>query len=493
MARAACRQRSGSNGFLLGCRRASALLFAAGLALLAGSTGVASADGGRPSANPEERAAAMIRPAVMYLVGEAYGRVWLPGGRPLSQFGEGSTMPYAVAWTCTGFVVNPDGWVATAGHCVDPASAADLILRQAANDFKEQFPDAPQTRNPAGPIAWLRENARVEGTTAGQGLETSITVMYGTGTKVAGKMPANVVDFQPIKKGDVALIKVEKHNMPSSELGTEAKVDIGTPILAVGFAESTTRVTGRSLDPTNKSGKVSKKSTMGTVLEYEIDAAITEGMSGGPAVELDGRVVGLNSFAPSGEPQPFNFVAPVDHLAAMLVGKGVEAKLGPADVSYRKGLQRYHSGRYTDAIADFDQTLSISPDYPGLVDLKASAVVLRTQYGDASLLGGSRLLWFIVGGAATIVAAGGAATFMVLRRRRLAPSGPAGLEPAAVVPPATGDATGQPVRLQVVVPAQPAAAAATEPHFCANCGAEHHPAEKFCPNCGHRIPLGESA
>ncbi len=494
MATAACRQRSGSKRSLLRHGRAAVLLSAACLALSAASPGIALADGGRPSTNPEERAAARIRPAVMYLVGEAYGRVWLPGGRPLSQFGEGSTMPYAAAWTCTGFVVNPDGWVATAGHCVDPASASELILQQAAKDFKDQFPDSPQARDPAGPMAWLRENARVEGMTAGQGLETSITVVYGTGTKVAGKMPANVLDFQPLKKGDVALLKVEKRNMPSSELGSDAKVDIGTSILAVGFAESTTRVTDRSLDPTNKSGRVSKKSTMGTVPEYEIDAAITEGMSGGPAIELDGRVVGLNSFAPSGETQPFNFVAPVDRLSAMLVGRGVKATLGPADVSYRRGLEQYYSGQYTDAIADFDQTLSISPDYPGVVDLKANAAVLRTQYGDRSFFDGSRLLWFIVGGVVTIFAVGGAAAYMVLRSRRPAPIGAADVEPAPVDldPPASSDANSQPVRLQVVFPAQQAPAA-TEPHFCANCGAEHHPAEKFCPNCGKRIPLGESA
>jgi len=34
--------------------------------------------------------------------------------------------------------------------------------------------------------------------------------------------------------------------------------------------------------------------------------------------------------------------------------------------------------------------------------------------------------------------------------------------------------------------------AATEPHFCSSCGAEHHPDEKFCPDCGKQITFGES-
>ena len=87
----------------------------------------------------------------------------------------------------------------------------------------------------------------------------------------------------------------------------------------------------------------------------------------------------MNSFGPTDEPQAFNFIAPADGLAAILAGKGVKATLGPADVSYRKGLDEYYTGHYTNAIKDFDQTLSMSPDYPGLADLKTNAVNLRAE------------------------------------------------------------------------------------------------------------------
>jgi serine protease Do len=170
--------------------------------------------------------------------------------------------------------------------------------------------------------------------------------------------------------------------MASSELGTDADVDIGTSILAVGFPQSTERITDRSPDPTNKSGKVNKKSTMGTIPEYEIDAAITEGMSGGPTIGLNGKVIGVNSFTPAGEPQAFNFVAPADRLAAVLAGKGVKPTLGPADVYYRKGLDQYYSGRYSDAIKNFDQALSISPDYPGLADFRTA----RPTFGSSTAM-----------------------------------------------------------------------------------------------------------
>ncbi len=445
----------------------------------------------------------MIRPAIMYLAAEAYGRVRLPSDRTLPNFDEGLNWPYHAVWNCTGFVVNPDGWVATAGHCVDPASAKDLILKNAATHYLDQFPDLPEAQDPAKTLQWLQANARVEGNSADQGLQINIVVVYGTGTKIAGKMPANVVDFRPIDKGDVALLKVEKRNMPSSELGTDADVDIGTSILAVGFPQSTERITDRTLDPTNKSGKVNKKSTMGTIPEYEIDAAITEGMSGGPTIELNGKVIGVNSFAPVGEPQAFNFVAPADRLAAILASKGVRPMLGPADVYYRKGLDHYYSGRYSDAIKNFDQALSMSPDYPGLADLRTNAANFRQQYGDVSVFHRSNLLWYIVSGVLMTLVVGGWVAFMVLRNRRqrlTEPEVPAS-QPVPGGPPPVVDSTtehvgrheapesgAQPVG---VVPMQQLTA--TEPHYCANCGAEHHPAEKFCPNCGKHIAIGESA
>ncbi|WP_094360094.1 trypsin-like peptidase domain-containing protein [Mycobacterium marinum] len=474
--------------------RIFALLAVAAL-LVAGSPGIAYADDGRPQANPEERAAALIRPAVMYIVIGAYGWVRLPTGQRLSHYGDNPTKPFTAGWGCTAFTVNPDGWLATAGHCVDPQSARDLIFEHAASDYVKQFPDSPEALNPVGAVQWLRKNARVEGETAEQGPEVSITVLYGSGAKVAATMNADVVDFRPIDKGDVALLRVDRRNMPSSELTTDADVSIGTRILAVGYPKSTQDITDPSLDPTYKSGTVSKKSLRQTIPEYEIDAPISDGMSGGPTIELNGKVIGLNSFRPASESQPFNFVAPVAGLAALLAAKGVVPTLGPADLSYRKGLDLYYSGHYTAAIKEFDTALSMSPDFPGLVDLRTSAVNLRQQYGDVSVLRGSNLMWYI--GLVVVLAVGGGVTFTVLRsrRQRSAASPVPDFQP---IPdgwsPVGGRAEGAGEHAaDAAAPADAEHLTAGEPHFCANCGAQHHHTEKFCPNCGEPIVIDASA
>jgi hypothetical protein len=493
-----------------------AVLFVTALMLLTVPPGVAFADSGRQQAKPEERAAALIRPSVMYLAGEGYGLVRLPNGEILSQFGRGSSMPFLATWDCTAFVVNPDGWVATAGHCVDPASAKLLKLKRAASEYRTQYPDAPESHEPAATFEWLQKNAIVEGDVAGQGAHVSFKLMSGTGTKLTAKLPASVVDFRPLGEGDVAVLKVAKRNLPSSELGTDADVTIGTSILAVGFPESTQNITGPSLDPTYKSGQVSKKSIVGPSPEYEIDAAMSEGMSGGPTIGLNGRVVGVNSFAPAGEAQSFNFIAPADGLAALLAAKGVNATLGPADLSYRKGLKNFYSGRYTEAIGEFDQALAMSPGYPGLDDLKTSAVNLRQQYGDTSRLSGAVLLWYIMISIASVVGVSAVLTLLMLRMHRARPTSAATstmtLAPGAS--PTCGGVSAESTDTQAVTPAEEISASSAaddtsgvqslrlipgqqsddiEPHFCAHCGAEHHPAERFCPNCGQQIHSWKSA
>ncbi|TDL00476.1 trypsin-like serine protease [Mycobacterium paragordonae] len=469
------------------------MLAAAALVVSVSWPATAVADGGRPQANAEQIAAARIRPAVMFLGVEAYGMVKLPDGKTLSFFGEGSNAPFVTTWNCTGFVVNPDGWVATAGHCADPDTAKEQILKRAVSEYQAQYPDAPVSQDPLATLEWLAKNARVEGVVPGTGPQLNLTLIYGTGTKIAEKMPASVVDFKPLGKGDVALLKVDKHNLPSSELTTDSAVSIGTPVLTVGYAEPTARLTGRSLDPTNKSGKVSRKSNVKSSPVYEIDAAVAEGMSGGPTVDLSGKVIGVNSFGPAGEPQPFNFIAPSDTLATMMAAKAVKGTLGPADQAYRRGLSHYYEGRYSDAITDFDLALTLSPDYPGAADLKTSAANLRQQYGDVSVFERSNLLWYIAAGALLVLLVGGWVTLLVVRNRRQrraeteTETETEAAEAAEPVPD-DDDSAGTVRSLGLVPPAGP-----DEPHFCANCGAQHHHTEKFCPNCGKKISLGASA
>ncbi len=110
-------------------------------------------------------------------------------------------------------------------------------------------------------------------------------------------------------------------------------------------------------------------------------------------------MIGVNSFAPSASRSR----SILSHLRTVspryLRARASNRCSGPADIYYRKGLTQYYAGHYGDAINNFDQTLAMSPNYPGLADLRTSAANLRQQYGDGSAFRSPIALWYLVGGA----------------------------------------------------------------------------------------------
>jgi len=90
---------------------------------------------------------------------------------------------------------------------------------------------------------------------------------------------------------DIAVIKVEGNGFPHLELGDSDALRVGEWVLAIGSPFG--------LASTVTQGIVSAKSRGVGILEYEdfiqTDAAINLGNSGGPLIDLTGRVVGVNT------------------------------------------------------------------------------------------------------------------------------------------------------------------------------------------------------
>jgi len=59
------------------------------------------------------------------------------------------------------------------------------------------------------------------------------------------------------------------------------------------------------------------------VAGLEVNADISGGMSGGPTVNANGEVIGVNSFTISGEEQAFNFITDTRDLNRFLQQNGV--------------------------------------------------------------------------------------------------------------------------------------------------------------------------
>jgi serine protease Do len=97
-------------------------------------------------------------------------------------------------------------------------------------------------------------------------------------------------------QSDVGLLQIEADKLPEAKLGDSDQLEIGDWVLAIGSPF------GRALENSVSAGIVSAKGRKTNVLGdmgiedfIQTDAAINRGNSGGPLVNLDGEVVGINS------------------------------------------------------------------------------------------------------------------------------------------------------------------------------------------------------
>lgn len=133
---------------------------------------------------------------------------------------------------------------------------------------------------------------------------------------IPGKLPAHIVGLD--KQTDVAVLRVDpRPDLVPARFGSAADVQVGQWVLAVGNPYG--------LDGTVSLGIVSAKGRNLGIPDLindfiQTDAMIDRGSSGGPLVDLDGRVVGINS---RGQGRGIGFTIPID--TALEVMRELEA------------------------------------------------------------------------------------------------------------------------------------------------------------------------
>ncbi|HEY2376706.1 MAG TPA: trypsin-like peptidase domain-containing protein [Gemmatimonadaceae bacterium] len=179
------------------------------------------------------------------------------GGR--GQRGQGGVQDNVIHASGSGFIVSPDGTILTNNHVVADANKVTVILSD-----RREF-DA----------------------------------------KVIGRDPTT----------DVAVIKIDAHNLPTVPLGNDETTRVGDWVLAIGNP--------LGLDFTVTQGIISAKGRGGLAGLYgspyavvdnlQTDAPINPGNSGGPLVNIHGEVVGMNSAiaSPTGSYAGYGFAIPV--------------------------------------------------------------------------------------------------------------------------------------------------------------------------------------
>jgi serine protease Do len=353
-----------------------------------------------PPVTPLERVAALVQPSVTYLsitwtaaIYDRYNQSIVGSGQTVAQAG----------FQCSGFFVSPNGHVMTASHCTEYNSEVRDALIQAAGEWtwKNNYYAGSVTEREALDQAQSYFEVRKP--------QSTVTVVWSRAADGSNpvNLPARQIGTRQFLQGDVALLKLETQNTIPLELATN-DVQIGTPIVAVGFPGEVDDVTDADkVNPSFKDGTISSKKTIAGGLRgvYEVSAAIAGGMSGGPTVDDEGRVVGINSFGATYQTEQFNFVSPSSIAEELLKDKGIPQTESKDAALLREGISAVLDRKRNKALDALGQIVDREPDWQIAATYRARALALPKEsgglpiwaipllaIGGACLLGGGGLL-----------------------------------------------------------------------------------------------------
>ena len=120
----------------------------------------------------------------------------------------------------------------------------------------------------------------------------------------AEKITINLADgriFHPSRvwadpESDVAMLRLDVvDNLPSASLGDSDRARVGQWVLAIGSPFGLNQTVTHGIVSAKGRGQISLGSTIRIKDFLQTDAAINPGSSGGPLVNLDGEVIGINT------------------------------------------------------------------------------------------------------------------------------------------------------------------------------------------------------
>ena len=184
--------------------------------------------------------------------------------------------------------------------------------------------------------------------------EAEYTVLMNDGNKLSAKVLAR----DPVN--DIAVLKIEGNNLPVVKLGNSDSMKIGQSVIAIGNALGEFRntvssgiVSGLQRSITASSGFGQSETLEGVI---QTDAAINQGNSGGPLLNLRGEVIGINVAIIQGA-QNIGFSLPIN-----LAKKDLEQVEKSGKISYP-----YLGVRYIPVNPDLAKKNNLSVDYGALV------------------------------------------------------------------------------------------------------------------------------
>src|SRR5712692_4772252 len=182
-----------------------------------------------------------VSPAVVQIVVNGYG--------PSEDHGHVTARIVRQHAIGTGIIVDPDGYIITNAHVVEGAQRVRVIL----------------------PSPTAESSLELQPIHAGQILDAKVLGTH--------------------KQSDLALLKVEAMHLPTVPLRNDVRVRQGELVFAIGSPEGL-----RNTVTMGVVSSVARQIDSDNPMAYiQTDAALNPGNSGGPLVDIDGNVVGINT------------------------------------------------------------------------------------------------------------------------------------------------------------------------------------------------------
>lgn len=146
--------------------------------------------------------------------------------------------------------------------------------------------------------------------------DAEYTVINGDEKEYHGR----VISRDPIN--DVAVLKIDARGLPAVRLGNSNKIELGQTVVAIGNALGLFTNTVSKGIVSGLGRKISASMGQGGEMEHlrnviQTDVAINQGNSGGPLINLDGEVIGINTAIIFGA-QNIGFALPINWAKADL-------------------------------------------------------------------------------------------------------------------------------------------------------------------------------
>jgi S1-C subfamily serine protease len=289
-------------------------------------------------------------------------------------------IPTGAGGSGSGFVVHPDGYIVTSGHVVEPtmqvaALRRSLLKNGAVSALVRHFPkDALRTLQRADGLD------RLVTLVAEASSLRNVNVINEVELSNGEKRPFTIVRFSPpLSEGgtDLAVLHIDRKNLPVLDLGDSDTTRVGESIWSVGYpavASSNDDLIGvwlsrdTDLEATFNPGQITSiKRNAANAPLLQTNVAIYGGNSGGPAVDRDGRVVGISTWGHKDADQ-IKFLVPINVAKALIAAAGVPLGAeGEFNRSYDAALEAAYDGDWTAARRQLAVAEKLFPNSPDVI------------------------------------------------------------------------------------------------------------------------------